>query len=231
MSNPANAVVFARLSNNRLSDSVRRHPTRFAGLASFALPDPPAAAKEMERAIASLKLDGFLVDSHTQNGYLDEERSGRFSKRRRPGAPLHSSACAVRRHRRALSATTEWKKLHFGYGWKPAPPQYGLCERQLDGFPRLRIVLGHIGEALPFSLSQLDYIGLAGLAFRSLTTRSRQSEYFAELASYQSGPRRSPRALLSWIRLASPTSCRRSITPYQPSAPARTFWSLRRFAS
>src|SRR6476646_4029553 len=53
---PANAVAFARLSNDRLSDSVRRYPTRFAGLASFAPQDPPAAAKAMERAITSLKL-------------------------------------------------------------------------------------------------------------------------------------------------------------------------------
>lgn len=53
---------------------MRRHPTRFAGLASFAPQDPPAAAKEMERAIRTLKLNGFLVNSHTQNGYLDEQR-------------------------------------------------------------------------------------------------------------------------------------------------------------
>ena len=41
----ATAVALARLSNDRLSDTVRRHPTRFAGLASFAPQDPAAAAK------------------------------------------------------------------------------------------------------------------------------------------------------------------------------------------
>ena len=61
MFDPANAVAFARLSNDHLADSVRRYPTRFAGLASFAPQDPPAAAKEMQRAMTSLKLNGFLV--------------------------------------------------------------------------------------------------------------------------------------------------------------------------
>lgn len=51
MFEPDVAVALARLSNDRLSEAVRRHPARFAGLASFAPQDPPAAAKEMERAI------------------------------------------------------------------------------------------------------------------------------------------------------------------------------------
>jgi len=74
MFKPATAIALARLSNDRLSEAVHRQPTRFAGLASFAPQDPPAAAKEMERAINTLKLNGFLVNSHTQNGYLDEPR-------------------------------------------------------------------------------------------------------------------------------------------------------------
>jgi predicted TIM-barrel fold metal-dependent hydrolase len=68
------AVALAELSNDRLSEAVRRHPTRFAGLASFAPQDPLAATKEMERAIGTLKLNGFIVNSHTQNGYVGEQR-------------------------------------------------------------------------------------------------------------------------------------------------------------
>lgn len=68
------AVSLARLANDRLSDTIRRQPTRFAGLACFAPQDPNAAAKEMERAIHSLKLNGFLVNSHTNDIYLDEPR-------------------------------------------------------------------------------------------------------------------------------------------------------------
>ena len=48
------AIELASLANDRLSEVVRRYPTRFAGLASFAPQDPNAAAKEMERAITNL---------------------------------------------------------------------------------------------------------------------------------------------------------------------------------
>lgn len=68
------AVALARLANDRLSDAVRRYPTRFAGLASFAPQDPRAAANEMERALNTLKLNGFIVNSHTENSYLDDQR-------------------------------------------------------------------------------------------------------------------------------------------------------------
>ena len=57
------AVALARVANDRLSDAIRRHPTRFAGLASLAPQDPRAAATEMERAIKTLKLNGFIVNS------------------------------------------------------------------------------------------------------------------------------------------------------------------------
>ena len=81
MFDPAAAVTFARLSNDHLSEAVRSHPARFAGLASFAPQDPAAAAKEMERAINTLKLSGFLVNSHTRNGYLDRGRGPRSNIR------------------------------------------------------------------------------------------------------------------------------------------------------
>jgi 5-carboxyvanillate decarboxylase len=67
-------TALARLSNDRLAEIVRRHPTRFAALASFAPQDTRAAAKEMERAINTLKLNGFIVNSHTENAYLDQPR-------------------------------------------------------------------------------------------------------------------------------------------------------------
>ena len=63
MFDAATAVSLARLSNDRLSETVRKHPARFAGLASFAPQDPVAAANEMERAVTSLGLNGFLVSS------------------------------------------------------------------------------------------------------------------------------------------------------------------------
>lgn len=68
------ATGLAALANDRLAEICRRHPTRFAGLASFAPQSPKRAAKEMQRAIQTLKLNGFIVNSHTQGEYLDDPK-------------------------------------------------------------------------------------------------------------------------------------------------------------
>ena len=65
------ATELAALANDKLAAVIKRHPKRFAGIASFAPQSPERAAKEMERAINKLKLNGFVVNSHTNNEYLD----------------------------------------------------------------------------------------------------------------------------------------------------------------
>jgi 5-carboxyvanillate decarboxylase len=68
------ATELAALANDRLAEVCRRHPTRFAGLASFAPQSPKRAAREMERAIRTLKLNGFILNSHTNGEYLDDPK-------------------------------------------------------------------------------------------------------------------------------------------------------------
>src|SRR5579864_6913748 len=68
------ATELAALVNDRLAEIVQKHPTRFAGLATFAPHSPKRAVKEMERAIKTLKLNGFIVNSHTNNDYFDDPK-------------------------------------------------------------------------------------------------------------------------------------------------------------
>lgn len=68
------AVSLARLANDRLAAAIRAHPTRFAGLATFAPQDPAAAVKELQRCASKLKLTGALVNSHTNGEYLDDPK-------------------------------------------------------------------------------------------------------------------------------------------------------------
>jgi 5-carboxyvanillate decarboxylase len=67
------ASDLAALANDRLAEAIARHPDRLAGLAAFAPQDPARAAREMERAINALGLNGFVVNSHTDGEYLDQE--------------------------------------------------------------------------------------------------------------------------------------------------------------
>jgi predicted TIM-barrel fold metal-dependent hydrolase len=68
------ATELAALSNDILRETIVRHPPRFAGLASFAPHSPKRAAKEMDRAVNTLGLQGFIVNSHTNGEYLDDSR-------------------------------------------------------------------------------------------------------------------------------------------------------------
>jgi 2,3-dihydroxybenzoate decarboxylase len=69
---PATGSAIARDTNDVLSENIRRHPDRYAGLAAIAPHDPANAVKEMERAVRSLGLKGVVVNDHTQGRYLDE---------------------------------------------------------------------------------------------------------------------------------------------------------------
>ncbi len=66
------AVALAAASNDQVSQAVRKHPNRFAALAAIAPQAPQAAAKELERAVARLKLNG--INSHTNGEYLDDQK-------------------------------------------------------------------------------------------------------------------------------------------------------------
>ena len=68
------ATDLAALSNDRMAEIIARHPARFCGLGSFAPQSPKRAAKEVERVMKDLKLNGLIVNSHTNGDYFDDYR-------------------------------------------------------------------------------------------------------------------------------------------------------------
>ncbi len=152
------ATRLAAESNDALAEAVRAHPTRFAGLAAIAPQDPAAAAKEIERAVQKLGLKGLIVNSHTMGEYLD---AAKFR-------PIFEAAQAldmpIYLHPREPAAS--WVAPYLDYalwfaGWGFAA-ETGLHAMRLimsglfDRFPKLKIVLGHMGEGIPFWLQRID---------------------------------------------------------------------------
>ena len=222
---PGNAVAFARLSNDRLSEAVRRHPTRFAGLASFTPQDPAAAAKEMERAINSLKFNGFLVNSHTQNAYLDEERFWPILEAAEAlGAPLYIHPRAPSDGMAAPFRDYRMEGSIWGYGMETGTHAVRLMlSGVLDRFPRLRIVLGHMGEALPFWLWRLDYMAPPG-ARADLRNQLKASEYFSRNFAITTSGIEDPVVLRFCVDKIGIDNVMWAIDyPYQPTAPAVAF--------
>jgi 2,3-dihydroxybenzoate decarboxylase len=154
------AVALARSSNDFMADAIRRHPDRFSGLAAIAPQDPAAAAKELERGIRKLGLKGAIINSHTRGEYLDDAKFW----------PIFEAA-------EALDVPV------YIHPNTPSPAMIGpFLERGLDGaifgfavetslhilriivsgvfdrFPRLKVVIGHLGEGLPFWLFRIDFM-------------------------------------------------------------------------
>ena len=173
------AVALASLVNDHAAEAVKRHPDRFAALAAFAPHDPHRAVTEMERAIRTLKLNGFIVNSHTNNEYLDQQKFWPILE----AAEALNGAIYI--HPRAPADTMAAPMSDYGMGG--ALWGFGvetgthavrlIMSGVLDRYPKLRIVLGHMGEGVPFWLARLDSKGSPG-SEAAQTNRLKPSEYF-----------------------------------------------------
>jgi 5-carboxyvanillate decarboxylase len=182
MLEPAEATGLARVANDQLAETVRSRPERFAGLACVAPQDPEAAAAEIERATGALGLHGVILNSHARGEYLDAPRyEPLFAGAEACGAPLYL-------HPSLLPAGAVAPYLDYGlmaamWGYAADASLHALriiLAGTFDRFPRLQMVLGHLGEHIPFSLSRLDAHHAQTRAKTTPHLQRRPSEYVRE---------------------------------------------------
>jgi len=155
------AASIASAANDRLAEVIKKHPTRFTGLGSFAPQDPKRAAKEIDRCMNQLKLNGMIVNSHTNSEYYDDTKFWPIFE------ALVASNAALYIHPRNMpdpcSFMTHAAVNLAGAMWG-FQMETGLHAMRLivagvfDQFPALKVVLGHMGEALPYWLYRIDYM-------------------------------------------------------------------------
>jgi len=154
------ATALARSTNDQLAEAVRRHPDRFAGLAAIAPHDPQGAAKELERAVTHLGLKGAVVNSHTRGEYLDDPKFWDiFAAAQALDVPiyLHPTTPSPAMIRPFLERGLDGAVYGFAV-------ETGLhilriiVSGAFDRFPRLRMVVGHLGEGLPYFLFRIDFM-------------------------------------------------------------------------
>ncbi len=154
----ATAVAKARESNDFLAREVQKRPDRYSGFAHLAMQDARAAADELERCVRELKFCGAMINGHTNGLYLDDPSFASFWERAEAlGTPVYlhpvdpvAPSPALDGHKALRRATWEWGfetgshalRLVFG----------GIFER----FPRAKLILGHMGESLPYLLWRID---------------------------------------------------------------------------
>jgi predicted TIM-barrel fold metal-dependent hydrolase len=176
----------ARIANDTLAAAIARHPTRYAGLAAVAPQEPAIAAREIERAMTELRLNGVIINSHTHGEYLDDRKFWPILEAAVAcKAPLYLHPTIPSDAMIAPFSQYGMMGALWGFG---ADASLHVVRMMLggvfDAFPTLQVVLGHLGEALPFWLDRLDNRysnikrrGLSPLAFKPLERLP--SEYFA----------------------------------------------------
>ena len=192
------ATDLAKIANDRLAEVIARHPTRFAGLASFAPHSPKRAAKEMERAMRELKLNGFVVNSHTNGEYLDDPKYFPVLEAAEalggclyihPRAPAEGLSAPFRVY--GMDAAT------WAYGVETGTHALRMILSGLfDRYPKLKICLGHMGEAVHFWLWRIDYMNTRAQAEgRAPKLQLKPSEYFKRNFVITTSGQESPLAL------------------------------------
>ena len=179
------ATSLAKETNDELCEKILAHPDRFAGLAAIAPQDPRNAVKELQRAVG-LGMKGAVVNSHTQGEYLDEPKYWEiFEAAQALDVPiyLHPNAPPPGMIRPFLSRGLEGAIYGFAV-------ETGLHMLRLvlagvfERFPKLRMVLGHLGEGLPFWLFRIDFMHHAMVSANRYegvrALKKRPSEYLKE---------------------------------------------------
>ncbi len=148
----------AKKSNDALFAAIQAHPDRLMGYAALAPKDPGAAAEELERAVKELGFKGWNTHSNYGDTYLDDKRYlPILQKAEELGVPvyLHPTVPAipqVRSYGFALAGAG------FGFGFETALTMMRLIYAGIfDRCPKLTVILGHLGEALPFLLKRIDW--------------------------------------------------------------------------
>ena len=157
------ANSLATASNDMVANAIRKHPDRYGGLAMIAPQDPPAAAKELERAVNKLGLKGAVINSHTRGEFLNDQKFwGVFEAAEALGVPVYVHPSGP---------PTDMAKPFIERGLDGAIYGFAVeCGLHLltiitsgvfDRFPKLQVVFGHLGEGMPFWMPRLDYMHAA----------------------------------------------------------------------
>src|SRR5271166_4916352 len=157
---PETAVRLAGGANDRLYETVRAHPDRFAAFAAIPTPDPKAAADELERAVTQLGFKGALINGTTNGVFFDDKRFWPICERAAAlDVPLYLHPTMP--HPAVIDTyykdyAQDWPMiLRAAWGFTVETATQGVrmvLSGVFDAYPKLKIILGHLGEGLPFLL-------------------------------------------------------------------------------
>ena len=158
-------IALARAYNDALAEATARHPARYRGFAHLPLLSPDAAADELERTVKDLGFHGVLVNGATDGRFLDDPAFEPILARAEkldvpiylhPGIPAREIRSAYYDN---LPGNLSFTLALSAWGWHADTAIHVLrlaLSGALDRHPGLKLIIGHMGEALPFMLDRID---------------------------------------------------------------------------
>ncbi|HSV51874.1 MAG TPA: amidohydrolase family protein [Burkholderiaceae bacterium] len=159
------AVEIAVRANDYLAEQVAKRPNRFQAFAALPMQDPEAATRELERCVRSMGFKGALVNGFSQVDtpenvvYYDAPQYSEFWD------AVEKLDTAFYLHPR--NPIPSWAQIYEGHPWLMGPTWAFAQETAVhalrlmasglfDRHPGLKIILGHMGEGLPFNMWRVD---------------------------------------------------------------------------
>jgi predicted TIM-barrel fold metal-dependent hydrolase len=161
---PAESRTLATSTNDRLHDAVDRNPERFAAFAALPTRDPQAAADELERTVTRLGFKGAMIHGRTQEQFHDLPKFWPIYERAQrldvpiyihPGPPHPAMVEAY--YADYLPDFPGLSSAAWGFTIDTANQVLRMIISGLfDAYPNLKIIVGHMGEGLPFLVDRID---------------------------------------------------------------------------
>jgi predicted TIM-barrel fold metal-dependent hydrolase len=225
----ADAIAVAREANDFLAEAVKKNPTRFAGLAAVPTPAPDEAAEELEHRVRQQGFKGAIINGHNCGRYLDDKFFWPILECAQSlDVPiyLHSTMppkAVVEASYGGLPSQLTWILAGPGWGWHIETAVHlirMILGGVFDRYPKLQIVIGHLGEGIPFMLPRMDRI-----MSKEMTKLQRPTgAYLRENVYYTFGGFNFPATFLNLLLEVGVERIMFSVDhPYGLMAEARTF--------
>jgi gamma-resorcylate decarboxylase len=183
------AVAIARRANDALAEEVAKRPDRFQGLAALPLQDPDQAIEELTRCIRELGFRGALANGFSQAGAPDNVLYYDLPQYRPFWKAVADLDVPFYLHPRNPIAA--WAQIYDGHPWLLGPTWAFAQETAVhalrligsglfDEVPSLQVILGHLGEGLPYSMWRIDHRNAWVKTPAKHKARRKIADYFAE---------------------------------------------------
>lgn len=162
---PDESLAFSRDLNDRLAAVVAAHPDRFRSFAALPMSDPLAAADELARAVEELGFVGAMIFGQTRGVFLDDASVRPvLNAAERLGVPIYLHPAPPPRsvqeaYYSGLEPSLAGALSTFGWGWHAECGMHVLrmvVSGVFEQFGALQLIIGHMGENLPFFLARAD---------------------------------------------------------------------------